>query len=164
MRKLKGGLIAVGMTAAVGSIAPLLMMTLSQDATASPQTDTTPVIIDSHRHEVFVPAPSNASTSGGWTHEQSAESAWASFATENQFETAELPDAITPLLGRLTAPVGPVGKGGAMAYDARDKVVWGYKWTWCQPGTNDDPDMSNCIHWLFLDGDTAAAIDETWQH
>jgi hypothetical protein len=126
-----------------------------------------PIVINSGRHEVFVPAPDNDTSTtghGAWSTTQTAESAWAAFAALNQFATTDLPAEVTPALGKLTVPIGPVGPAGSMAYDAHDKTVWAYKWTWCQPGVADtNPDPSQCVHWLFLDGDTAIAIDETWQ-
>jgi hypothetical protein len=112
-----------------------------------------------------------------------ASQAWADFAQLNNWGSTEIPAGTTAQLGLLTLPAGSADAPGAgnltqsggEAYTALNQLAWGFSSKQCGPvlppapvpGSSTSPapapTPSNCVEWLFLDANTGAQIDLTWQ-
>lgn len=113
------------------------------------------VIIDSNLGEVFVPVenPSLAL--------MTADEAFAAQAQRLNSDRLTPPEGDTIQLGRLTMPIGP-GQG----YTARDQLVWAFRTHQCPASRALNPSAAPngpCIEWMFLNADTGALIDDTYQ-
>jgi hypothetical protein len=114
---------------------------------------TTTVTIDSSVGETFSPPPPSAAP------KLTPDQAWAQYANLNGSSVRSVPANVTLRMGLLTFPVGQPG-----VYHANNELAFGYSWSSCPPATSDVPLPPNpCIEWLFLDANTAQALDETWQ-
>lgn len=128
---------------------------MSPDSAVETTTGAAQVIIDSNIGEVFVPVEDPSLSA------MTANEAFAAQAKRIHSEQLTPPEGDTIRLGRLTMPIGP-GEG----YTARDRLVWAFSTHQCPASRALNPSTApkgRCIEWMFLDADTGALIDDTFQ-
>lgn len=113
------------------------------------------VVIDPSIPETF--APSSHDTAA-----LSSDAAFQVYARLNDSNAGSPPKGVNVQLGRLTLPVG---SGEPDAYIANDQVVWAFSWPSCPPTTLPKATATSgpCVEWLFLDANSGAEVDQTWQ-
>lgn len=119
------------------------------------------VTIDSSVGEIFAPPPADASPA------MTAQQAWTAYTkVDTSYSSSDIPSNVTVSLGLLTLPLGPSGPNGTEAYKAKDVLTYGFSWHNCPVSRNPNasiPASNPCVEWNFLNADTGAQIDNTWQ-
>src|SRR4051794_24282248 len=128
----------------------LALSSAGQRPAASPGPTGT-ILIDSLVGETFTVDGDNARPP------QSYSAAWEQFARRNGTDSIQPPPGVTPVFGRLTLPIGPVGPGNSMAYRVQNRPAWAYTYDLCAQGKT--PSDGLCVMWLFLDPSTGEEMD-----
>jgi hypothetical protein len=105
--------------------------------------------------QTFAPAPAPVSAAPTMTAQQ----AWSQWAQQVGSSNTTIPSDVTVRLGLFTRPLNASGP-------SQNELAYGYSSHGCPVLLNPRatlPPSNPCIEWTFLDANSGALIDWTWQ-
>lgn len=118
------------------------------------------IVINPETGQTFAPAPASAAP------KLTAQQAWAQFMRRLGNARIAIPTGDHVQLGLYSMPAGPNGPGGTETYIVHNELAYGYSspsgCVTLNPRLTAPPN-ARCISWDFLNANTGAQIDSTYQ-